>query len=317
MVKHSAKRKYGFSMLEAAVTMLMVAVFTAAATNVFTRKHQKVAHTTSHGSFECYYNEAGQICQRMSQEGIYQEPSCELPECTFKPLKASEYYVVNAIGGGGGGNTAGLGGSAGEYRTFFIPSISKELRIIPGKGGTAGSTPADGEATVIENTDGESLLIAYGGKGGYVNESTYKSTIKAEDIYACSLYFGDGSTALESCASRDKTPYCQINTQSVYAEYCVDRDTISLPSSSYLYFDTDNQLYAQNSYMRNRNVKMYLYVRDEVLNFNTTRNEAPSKLDEYLDAAELDDANVWRMGIGGSGSPNAQDGTPGAVLIVW
>ena len=69
--------------------------------------------------------------------------------------------------------------------------------------------------------------------------------------------------------------------------------------------------------MRNRDVKMYLYVRDEVLNFNTTRNEAPSKLDEYLDAAELDDANVWRMGIGGSGSPNAQDGTPGAVLIVW
>lgn len=311
------KNKVAFSMLEACITMFMVAVFTAAASNIFTQKHQKVAHTTSHGSFECYYNTEGQICQRMAQEGIYQAPTCGLAECTFKPLKASEYYVVNAIGGGGGGNTAGLGGSAGEYRTFFIPSISKELKIIPGQGGLAGSSPAAGQDTIIRNTDGESLLIAYGGKAGYLNESSYKNTIQAEDIYACSLYFGDGSTALEYCATNNRNPYCQVNTSSVYAEYCIDRDTINLPSSSYLYFDTEGQLYAANSYMSNRNVRMYLYVRDEVKNFNNTTGEAPSKLDEYLDAAELNDANVWRMGIGGKGGHGAENGTPGAVLIVW
>lgn len=317
MVKFSFKnRKYGFSMLEATITMLMVAVFTAAATNVFTRKHQKVAHTTSHGSFECYYDGEGQLCQRMAQEGIFQEPTCGLAECTFKPLKASEYYVVNAIGGGGGGNTSGLGGSAGEYRTFFIPSISKELHILPGKGGLAGSDPTDGEDTIIENKDGESLLIAFGGKGGYLNQSAYKNTIEAEDIYDCSLYFTDGSTALEYCGGN--TPYCNINTSSLYIYYCYSSTSPSLPTtSSYLKFDSDGQLYYQNSTMRSRGVLAYLYARDDVLNFNTSTNEHPSKLDEYLEAVEMDDANVWRMGIGGRGSSGAQNGTPGAVLIVW
>lgn len=317
MVKFSFKnRKYGFSMLEATITMLMVAVFTAAATNVFTRKHQKVAHTTSHGSFECYYDGEGQLCQRMAQEGIFQEPTCGLAECTFKPLKASEYYVVNAIGGGGGGNTSGLGGSAGEYRTFFIPSISKELHILPGKGGLAGSDPTDGEDTIIENKDGESLLIAFGGKGGYLNQSAYKNTIEAEDIYDCSLYFTDGSTALEYCGGN--TPYCNINTSSIYIYYCYSSTSRSLPTtSSYLKFDSDGQLYYQNSTMSSRGVLAYLYARDDVLNFNTSTNEHPSKLDEYLEAVEMDDANVWRMGIGGRGSSGAQNGTPGAVLIVW
>lgn len=303
-------------MLEATITMLMVAVFTAAATNVFTRKHQKVAHTTSHGSFECYYDGEGQLCQRMAQEGIFQEPTCGLAECTFKPLKASEYYVVNAIGGGGGGNTSGLGGSAGEYRTFFIPSISKELHILPGKGGLAGSDPTDGEDTIIENKDGESLLIAFGGKGGYLNQSAYKNTIEAEDIYDCSLYFTDGSTALEYCGGN--TPYCNINTSSLYIYYCYSSTSPSLPTtSSYLKFDSDGQLYYQNSTMSSRGVLAYLYARDDVLNFNTSTNEHPSKLDEYLEAVEMDDANVWRMGIGGRGSSGAQNGTPGAVLIVW
>lgn len=310
------KHRYGFSMLEATVTMLMVAVFTAAATNIFTRKHQKVAHTTSHGSFECYYDVAGQLCQRLAQEGIFQEPTCGLTECTFKPLKASEYYVVNAIGGGGGGRSSGLGGSAGEYRTFFIPSITKELRIIPGRGGTAGEAPTDGGDTIIENTDGESLMIAYGGKGGYLNQSDYKNTIKAEDIYDCSLYFTDGSTALESCGGN--MPYCNINTSSLYIYYCYSSTSPSLPTtSSYLKFDSDGQLYYQNSTMSSKGVLAYLYVRDDVLNFNTSTSEHPSKLDEYLEAVEMDDANVWGMGIGGQGSSDPQNGTSGAVLIVW
>lgn len=305
-------------MLEAAITMFMVAVFTAAASNIFTQKHQKVAHTTSHGSFECYYNAEGQICQRMAQEGIYQSPSCGLAECTFKPLKASEYYVVNAIGGGGGGNTAGLGGTSGEYRTFFIPSISKELKIVPGLGGLSGSTPSSGQDTIITNTDGESLLIAFGGKAGYQNVDSYKYTIEATDIYACSLYFDNGSTALEYCATNNRVPYCQVNTSSIYVEYCYSNTSQSFPTTtSYLKFDLDKQLYYQSSTMSSRGVKAYLYVKDAVKNFNNSQNADTSKLDEYLDAAELNDANVWRMGIGGKGGHGAENGTPGAVLIVW
>lgn len=311
-------KKLGFSMLEATMTMLMVAIFTAAATNIFTQKHQKVAHTTSHGSFECYYNESGQLCQRMSQEGIFQEPSCGVAECTFKPLKAAEYYVVNAIGGGGGGYNSGLGGSAGEYRTFFLSSISKELKVLPGLGGTTGTPPTSGQDTLITNKDGESLLIAFGGKAGYYTKSSYIEKLRAGDIYTCGLYFGEGSTALEYCASNDRTPYCVINTSSIYVDYCYSTASQSLPTSSYIYFD-EGQLYYQSysmAYSYN-NVRMYLYVKDEVLNFNETANEAPSKLDEYLEAVEMEDANVWRAGIGGSGGSNSENGTAGAVLIVW
>ena len=65
-------------------------------------------------------------------------------------------------------------------------------------------------------------------------------------------------------------------------------------------------------------VKMYLYVRDEVLNFNDTVNEDPSKLNEYLDAAQLgDDIDVRDAGTGGRGGASAENGKSGAVLIVW
>ena len=69
--------------------------------------------------------------------------------------------------------------------------------------------------------------------------------------------------------------------------------------------------------MSSKGVLAYLYVRDDVLNFNTSTSEHPSKLDEYLEAVEMDDANVWGMGIGGQGSSDPQNGTSGAVLIVW
>ena len=320
MVKISQHKKIAFSMLEACITMFMVAVFTAAATNIFTQKHQKVAHTTSHGAFECYYNEEGALCQRSASEGIYQNPTCGIVECSFRPSRAAEYFVVNAIGGGGGGNTAGLGGTSGEYRTFFIPSIAKELRIVPGVAGLAGSSPTAGSNTEVRNTDGEILLIAYGGKAGFVNTTSYINTIKAEEIFSCSLYFEDGSTALETCAEKGTNPSCSVGTSSITANYCRAITSRSLPTNSDLFFDLDDNLYFADSSMRTtaNGVKMYLYVRDEVLNFNDTVNEDPSKLNEYLDAAQLgDDIDVRDAGTGGRGGASAENGKSGAVLIVW
>lgn len=321
-------RKYGFSMLEATITMLLVAIFTAAATNIFTQKHTKVALYVSHGSFECYRNPDGQICQRSGIEGIYQNEVCGLSECSFKPSKTAEYYVVNAIGGGGGGYPDGYNGRNGSYRTFFVTSISKELKITPGEGGIAGTvdnapssdsrTLRRGKNTIITDTDANPLMLAEGGSGG-VKDKYSLNQLKGTDIGSCALFFEDGgATALSNYP--DCSPQCTISSASIRASYCIDNDTLSLPSNSHLFYDEDsNEIYFQHTnYMARRYVRMYLYLKDSSVDMFTPNTEyGNSKMDEYLDAAELTEAKVRGSGIGGRGGASAEDGSAGAVLIVW
>lgn len=57
------KQFSGFSLLEASVTMLIVAVFVALCSNAFTKRHITYQESDGHGRYECYRNSSG-IVQR-------------------------------------------------------------------------------------------------------------------------------------------------------------------------------------------------------------------------------------------------------------
>lgn len=76
----------------------------------------------------------------------------------------------------------GMGGQAGEYKTFFAREIDPDTIILPGKGGQAGAMSDD---TTSYGSDGEASqmgnMIADGGAGGVGNRSTGKLRLPTKD----------------------------------------------------------------------------------------------------------------------------------------
>lgn len=205
-------KKIAFSLFEAVVVMGIVAIFVASATNVFTKKHKKQTEKPPHGRFECYYQDNKLVQQTFYENMSGQIQTLTTDYCTFKPVRRASYYVLNLVGAGGGG-TSSYGGSAGTYRSFFIPTIQKELHVYPGKG----TSTTGGQSFVREKlTDGnmKDLASVQGGQSGFDLES-----ISAKHVSSCAV------TKQKYACNIDA--FCTIYEQYLYVTYCVAEEMSS------------------------------------------------------------------------------------------
>lgn len=154
-------KKEGFSIAEALVTMLIVALIILMATPVITKRSPKGSGLT--GRWECKLNpETGEyqsittIIDRTTGKEAEPDPANPKQEygrvaedgksCIFTPPKSARNFTVNVIGGGGGGAAGSVAedyavkeASAGSWA--FVPKYTGLYNIIIiGGGGAGGST---------------------------------------------------------------------------------------------------------------------------------------------------------------------------------
>ena len=326
-MKKTLNKKYGFSLFEAVVVMGIVAIFVASATNVFTKKHKHVQEKTPHVRFECYYS-GNQLVQQLFTENMSQQRQNVTDHCTFKPVKNAPYYVVNIVGGGGAGSNAQYGGGAGEYRSFFVTTIEKELQIIPGKAGT--SSGESGEESVAYNITNagakETLATVAGGQYGFnIN------TLSGSNISDCTV-----NHAGHVCS---KDPVCVHYNSYIFVGYCQEDEQKNEPANPNAYTtetvtydmiknsrNSRNSLYGRTSYTDGSSTISYTKYRDSWsgnvmytvnldINSNFTAEAEKSAFNPYLNAIGV------KTGIAavnaGDGGARGQAGKNGAAVVVW
>ena len=107
-MKKKMMKKRAFSMAEALVTMLVVALLVAASIPVFTKKHRTIDNNVEHGKWACKYIN-GELHSAMAKD-----IDSPLPEdkdwskgCVFKGIgNTVKYMYVEVYGGGGGASVA-------------------------------------------------------------------------------------------------------------------------------------------------------------------------------------------------------------------
>lgn len=343
------KNKYGFSLFEVVVTMAIIAIFIAAASNVFTQKFKKKVALPAHGRFECYYNNAGQLTQRLISENVVVQdfhPTGEavledgeevdpdnppepvpLDYCTFEPVKAASYLVINAVGGGGAGGrySSSYGGSSGSYRSVFLTTTTHKLRVYPGRGAVYNGTDSSpkGGTTYItdEDSDNREVLRLAGGRSNSGGDLLYKSCEFVYSLYRCRR---DPYCELDEVNKQARIGYCSANSDSTSAE---STTTISYSTlrSQYTYntnADLSNGVITY-AYKTSNGQSGILAGNVVIFNLalevegNFTKVEQPSGFSTYLDALEVEDgvaAVSPRPGVGGGIQTS---GGTGAVVIAW
>ena len=144
MIEKIRKNKLAFSLFEVLVTAGIVAIFIAACSNVFTKRHVKQVAIPDHGRYECYFKKVSGT-QKLYSNVCNESGSCsetaevEANGCEFNAPKSANYLSINAIGGGGAGSTA-HGGTAGEYITAFLSNTRHPLALKPAKPGSRSSS---------------------------------------------------------------------------------------------------------------------------------------------------------------------------------
>lgn len=141
MLKSEYKNS-AFSIAEALMTMLIVALIMIMTMPIITHKFQK--GTGISGSWKCTYNPvSGNYI--VESEGA---PSGTSPDgCTFTPPAGARNFTVNAIGGGGGGASATVGletfakSFKGTYN--YVPPIKGFYTITAIGGGGSGGKGRD------------------------------------------------------------------------------------------------------------------------------------------------------------------------------
>lgn len=87
-----ANKRKGFSLAEALITLLLVAICAVLSVPVFKKKEQKLQYET-HGSYECYMTEDSYIEYKRSAKGTITSTK-EVSSCKFVPPKsAAEFHV--------------------------------------------------------------------------------------------------------------------------------------------------------------------------------------------------------------------------------
>lgn len=102
-------KKFGFSLAEALMALLIVSLITAATIPVLTKKQREVG---DHGKWECTLDTDGNHMVRTVINGV-DSGFKKLPAgktCSFSPPAKAENFSVKVVGGGGGG-AGGLSGS--------------------------------------------------------------------------------------------------------------------------------------------------------------------------------------------------------------
>lgn len=199
MVKKNKTNIYlsGFSLFEACVVMLIVAVFIAMCANAYTKRHVTYQESDGHGRYECYRN-GGTLVQRYVENNSARNVGGTT--CVFRPPRYAKYLLINAIGGGSG--TA-----AGEFVSLFYNAIDQPLTIDPGNAN---------ESTVIKDAAGNSIYEAKAGTG----EMSVTNSA-ADRVGNCTVGAGidtDGNTLNFNCSG--STPICAQDGTNLVVYYC-------------------------------------------------------------------------------------------------
>ncbi len=321
----SKKYNFGFSLFEVVVTMAIVAIFVAACSNVFTQKYKKKTAIPPHGRMECYYDNAGQLTERMLSENVIISDTHPADGyCTFKPLSSSSYLIVNAVGGGGAGGQQ-YGGSKGEYQSLFLTTTTHTLHLYPGNPANVDATnPATfdpkAEDTYIadaDDNDREILRVA-GGLSNSGSNITLKSCSVSYAEYSCRL---TPSCTIDAANNRVIVKYCNQNGEAYNLEKSINIDYSTILSE---YSGTDTAELARGILVY-RYYNTPAYLQDPVnyfalsiqLDGNFTQDEEPSDLEYYITGLEIKDGIALTSPRAGTGGAVGSKGGTGAVIIVW
>lgn len=106
------KFKKGFTLVEAMVLLLAVAIILAAATPLITKKRSGLALKIPHGKYICARNEGADQATNPYLEIEYKNDvvvsNTPVTQCVFEPPTKAAYFLVQAVGGGSGGGGAGV-----------------------------------------------------------------------------------------------------------------------------------------------------------------------------------------------------------------
>lgn len=176
--QYDIRKKSGFSLAEALITLLIVCLITLATVPVLTKKKRDTRNVS--GMWMCSRKADGTYVywSNIENSGDITNPETWQPtntdSCTFVPSINAKNFVVTIIGGGGGG--ADGESSRKDYitneQTSFTPAEDDEynLLVVGGGGGGAGGQEQSG------------VSGGAGGAGGY-----YLGKVK---LYANRLYSG-------------------------------------------------------------------------------------------------------------------------------
>ena len=89
-------KKFGFSLAEALVSMLVMSMFFIATSKIITTKPKKEVQANKHGYFECYYD--GGVLKQKHSDGSYAgEPTNAGSACTFTPPSGIAFALIYTL----------------------------------------------------------------------------------------------------------------------------------------------------------------------------------------------------------------------------
>lgn len=307
MVKSMVNNRVkAFSLMEAAVCMLIVGVFTAMCANAFTKRHVTYQEADGHGRYECYIN-GGVLAQRYVENNSPR--SITSNSCVFRPPRYAKYFLINAIGGGSASG-------AGTFESLFYSSFSDPITITPGAAG--------GGDTVL-TVDGSELRRVPGGGGQIVVTESSATTVTDCTIQQLPVdgveYTCGSSLSCSQSGTNIIVNYCHSNgtggmeSTTLPLEYVRTNRMGTLPGGKITYKDlsgyTERGFSAADAVSQIRTctgADCYPVKYQMTLTFETTQNQ-DSQMEAYLDALDVHD------GIA-SVNPGALN-KAGGVVILW
>lgn len=322
------KNKLGFSLFEVVVTMSIVAIFIAACSNVFTKRYKKRVALSQHGRLECYYDNDGNLTQRLFSEKVLvggEEKITGKTYCEFTPSNASAYLIINTVGGGGSGGDE-FGGSAGVYSSTFLTTTNHQLRLYPGKGATVGTS--QGGASVVRDHDSGDRIVVNNAGGRSNSGSNYylQDCSVSYAAYACAQ---EPACTLNNDTKNARISYCKSDgsaanhenegeetlSYSALVDYAINKSSvgsISDLSNVMLNYSKDvTETEGENTY------KVRYYSLAFKLDGNFTAEQEKSDIENYIKGLGIESGVATLSPKAGFGGAKNQSGGNGAILVVW
>lgn len=208
--KNMNKLISAFSLFEACVVMLIVAIFVAMCANAYTKRHVTYQESDGHGRYECYRTAGGMLAQRYVENNSARDVSGAT--CVFRPPRYAKYILINAIGGGSATD-------AGGFSSSFFSSIDAPLIVAPG--GPNGST------TVTKN--GDTIVSVSSGSGNMVVTSPNVNSVSSCQV---SNGFKSSTASVGPPYNCGATPTCAQDGTNIIVYYCksaTDFTSIEIP----------------------------------------------------------------------------------------
>ena len=134
-------KKFGFTLAEALMALLVISLITIASIPVITKK-KRLVETTPHGKWMCTRNASGQHIVYGSEAN----PSGWVvsgDKCQFLVPRGARGFVVSAIGGGGGGGGSSVETEVFSDQNYQVTKAGKYKFFVVGGGGQGGGWDCD------------------------------------------------------------------------------------------------------------------------------------------------------------------------------